>query len=114
MKIEHGSFVLLAGQLRLQTHSEYVILIAFPRQQWCYVIVIVTFILHCLFCYCTYKIGQFGTLVNNNKFNYKMFLLIFIFYIFNLLFCLKHVQAACTWSSLMMGPEQPKHVARYM
>ena len=28
------AFALHAGQLRLQTHSEYVIFIAFRRQQW--------------------------------------------------------------------------------
>jgi hypothetical protein len=34
MTTQYGTCALHAGQLRLQTHSEYVILIAFPRQEW--------------------------------------------------------------------------------
>jgi hypothetical protein len=31
---QYGAYALYAGYLRLQTHSEYVIFIAFLRQQW--------------------------------------------------------------------------------
>jgi hypothetical protein len=34
MTIQNSAFELHPGKLRLQTHSEYVILIAFPLQQW--------------------------------------------------------------------------------
>jgi hypothetical protein len=34
MKIYYGVCALHAGKMKLQTHSEYVILIVFPRQSW--------------------------------------------------------------------------------
>jgi hypothetical protein len=33
-RVQYGAYDLRAGKLRLQTRSEYLILVAFPRQQW--------------------------------------------------------------------------------